>query len=189
MAWHGRRGCAPHNLAPPWYTQLPARLSQTLSECLCGPMEIARPEIDEQLVQTLEALAHRLDGCHPSEGEPLLEEFNHLAGTEEKLENFHRIYGVCEYDEHVRSLLAATAARPDPTLTRGQLISAFSRIADNPTDDVYVFYALAVIEKTFNDPTVSDVVFWPDQYADDLPPEPTVEEMADAVLKKAGVVG
>lgn len=160
-----------------------------LCEVSGDTMKIIRPEIDEQLVQTLEGLARKLDGCHPVEAEPLLKEFNRLAGTEEELESFHRIYGACEYDEHVRSLLAATAAEPDPTLTREDLIDAFSRITADPTDDVYVVYALAVVEKSFNDPRVSEAVFWPKQYSDDLSSEPTAEQMADAVLKKARIVG
>ncbi len=148
-------------------------------------MRITCPEIDERLVRRLEALARKLDGCDPIEAERFLEEFNRLAGTEERLENFHHIYGACEYDEHVRSLLAATAAKPDPSLTREDLIDALTQITNDPTDDIFVFYALSVIKQTFNDPQISDVVFWPDQYSDDLSSEPTIEEMADAVLKKA----
>ena len=144
------------------------------------------PLLDESLVQRLAALASEIDGCDESDANDLVQEFNSLAGTEIRYGEFQGIYGGEEHEDYVRRVLIRKFATAVSTLDRDQLTEMFRRISQNPTDEAYLEFAFATIEKTFGDAQVSDLVFWPGSYfADgDDSRELTPEQMADAVLTR-----
>ena len=145
------------------------------------------PATDAAKVARLTELAAELDGAPAVDGDdPLVVEFNRLAGTSLSFEDFQGIYGAEEHETFVRRLLARQAAEPRPALDRDGLVALFARIVSDPCDDAFLEHAFATIEATYGDGRVSDLVFWPGRYlADHDGHELTPEEMADAVLARS----
>lgn len=148
--------------------------------------KLTPPKLDESLVNRLAAIAAQLDGADKASSERLVREFNRLAGTQQVFADFQGICGTMEYDTHVRGLLTAQLTSPAPNLSRDEMVEIFRKVLADPTDERYLEFAFATIEKTFGDRHVSDLVFWPGEYFGDgdhsrnLSPE----EMADAVLDR-----
>lgn len=144
------------------------------------------PSLDESLVQRLTSLASKIDGCHESVANELVQEFNSLACTEVTYDEFQGIYGGEEHEDFVRRVLIRQLATAVPTLDRDQLTEMFTRVNEDTSDEVYLEFVFSTIEKTFGDSQVSDLVFWPEQYfADgDDSRELEPEQMADAVLER-----
>lgn len=147
---------------------------------------MSQPILDDKLVQRLTRIAAQLDGGRESEDASLLDEFNRLAGTKIPFSEFQGISGGEDHIHYVRRVLIKRATQASPDLNRDKLIELFARIVADPCDNAYLSYAFALIEKTFGDDQISDLVFWPGEYFGDGNDERelTPELMADTVLER-----
>ena len=145
-----------------------------------------QPKLDEDLVQRLAKLAARLDGGDEVADASLLDEFNQLARTDIPFSEFQGIYSAEEHCDYVRRVLTDCATEATPDMSREGLIEMFAKVLADPSDDAYLQYVFTTIRKTFGDPQVSDLVFWPGEYFGDgnNQRELTPELMADAVLER-----
>lgn len=143
------------------------------------------PDLDPEQVALLAALAERLDGVAEGESEEWVGEFNRLSGLELVWPDFQGVYGAEDHETFVRRNLLLAQARPQD-LDRADLVSLFSRILADVTDDAFVAWAVATIERSCGLDGVSDLIFWPDQWFGDghLQRELTPEELADAILAR-----
>jgi hypothetical protein len=142
--------------------------------------ELMPPALDESLVARLAGLASAIDGAPPGAWEDDLAEFNRLAGTDLKVEEFQGIYGGEEHADFVRRLLYAKQLRPDPAITVAELSEIVRRILS--VSDDHDFY-LQLFQVNCQHPSKSDLIYWPDQVPE-LPKdrEPTAEEIAKLAL-------
>ena len=144
------------------------------------------PDLDPEQVALLASLAERLDGVPKAASEEWVGEFNRLSDLELAWPDFQGVYGGEDHETFVRRNLLLAQARPQD-LDRTDLVSLFSRILADVTDDAFVAWAIATIERSYGLDGVSDLIFWPDQWFGDgdLQRERTPEELADAILARA----
>jgi hypothetical protein len=145
--------------------------------------ELTPPVLDELLVTRLAALASAIDGALPGMWEGDLAEFNRLAGTSIRFEEFQGIYGGEEHADYVRRVLYRQRLYPDPAITKAELAEIVTRILAGGDDrDFY----LGLFEVNCKHPSKSDLIYWPDQ-APELPQdrEPTAEEIAALAMGDA----
>lgn len=147
--------------------------------------ELHPPPIDETLVTALSNLAAEIDGARPGEWEEALEEFNRLAPTPLKFEDFQGIYGGEEHQEYVRRLLATSNLPAIADLSREDLIEAFQRILDPECPRHEQWFLIQTLSKNLDDPQISDLIYWPNEYFKKVVlAELSPEQMADAVLER-----
>jgi hypothetical protein len=147
---------------------------------------MTQPKLDEDLVQRLATIAASLDGGDEHADASLLHEFNQLAGTDIPFWEFQGIHGAEEHIDYVRRVLTDRATEASAGLDRQELAMMFAKVLSDPSDDSYLQYVFSTIKKTFGDPQISDLVFWPGEYFGDgnNQRELTPELMADSVLER-----
>jgi hypothetical protein len=149
--------------------------------------EFQTPPLDESLVARLADLAATIDGARPGEADDELAEFNALVGTTFEVDVFQGIYGGENHDVWVRRLLSTRLAPVVTDLTRDDLIAAFARIlARDRRSEEDRDYLCAVLQRSLDDPQITDLVDWPGEYFGDGDNSRSLspEEMADAALAK-----
>lgn len=144
------------------------------------------PTLDAERVAALAELASRLDGGSEHDDQPLVDQFNQLAGTDLDFASFQGVYGAEEHATFVERLLTAGATEADPTLDRAGLVDLIQAVLDDVTDDRRLTHAAVLIEKTYGEPSFTDAIFWPDVFFGhgDVQRVHTAEEIADAVLER-----
>jgi len=88
--------------------------------------ELMPPALHQAQVQRLARLAARLDGRGPR-WEKGLAEFNRLAGTDFRIEDFQGIHGAEGHEDWVRRVLCHQIIKPAPTITRAGLVEVARR--------------------------------------------------------------
>jgi hypothetical protein len=143
--------------------------------------ELTPTVLDEAKVARLAKLADRIDGAAPGQWEDELDEFNRLASTELKFEDFQGIYGAENHEDFVRRVLYQQAVASETGLSRADMVEIASRVirGEEPLD----FY-LELFLVNCKHPSRSDLFFWP-SLVPELPQDrpPTAEEIADLALR------
>jgi hypothetical protein len=144
--------------------------------------ELMPPTLDVALVTRLRDLVAGLDGAAPGQWEVDLAEFNRLAGTGIQFEEFQGIYGGENHEDYVRRVLYRQHLRPDPALTRAEMVEIVSRVM--ACADGYDFF-LELFCVNCKHPSGTDLIYWPNQVPE-LPQdrEPTAAEIAELALRE-----
>lgn len=160
--------------------------------------ELLPPVLDRAKVGQLAGLAARIDGAHPGLWEGDLEEFNRVAGTALRVEDFQGIYGAEEHETWVRRVLVGQAVRPVADVTRAELAEVVRRaMPEGGYPDFEAF--MAVFDANVPRPGASNLIFYPSDYDDETNTwgggramgeyDPTPEEIVEWALTWDGGEG
>lgn len=143
--------------------------------------ELMPPALDESMVARLAKLAEEIDCGHPEQTRSQLAEFNREAMTELEFIDFQGIYGGQAHDVWVRKVLAKPYERRVADVTRQELVELARRVMEGDGADHDVEFWLSMLEINIPNDRISDLIFWPDEYFDDvnysqeLSPEQVIE--------------
>ena len=90
--------------------------------------ELRPPVLDEAKVKRLSRLAATLDGARTDRSDELVARFNAEAGTSYGFQDFHGIYGVCDRETWVRSVLHSSAIKRIADITFDELVELTRRV-------------------------------------------------------------
>jgi hypothetical protein len=133
------------------------------------------PPLDEAKVARLAELAAALDGVLWGLGEDDLVEFNRLAGTSLRIEEFQGIYGGEDHEDWVRRVLYYQTIEPAAAVTREELIEVVRRaMPQNEYFEQHEAY-MAVFDANVPLEGASNLIFYPPDDVTDPTPEQIVE--------------
>lgn len=122
--------------------------------------ELMPPQLDENKIARLSALAARIDGANPGQWEEELAEFNQLAGTDIPFEHFQGIYGGENHETWVHRLLVRQSVRPVPGVTRAELLEVIRRALPTTGDPECEAY-MAIFDVNVPMQGASNLIFYP----------------------------
>ncbi|UVM48251.1 MULTISPECIES: hypothetical protein [unclassified Pseudomonas] len=143
--------------------------------------ELVPPALDESMVARLTKLAEEIDCGHPEQTLSQLAEFNREAMTELEFIDFQGVYGGQAHDTWVRKVLAKPYELRVADVTKQELVELARRVMEGDGADHEVEFWLSMLEINIPNDRISDLIFWPDEYFDDvnysqeLSPEQVVE--------------
>jgi hypothetical protein len=126
--------------------------------------ELMPPPLEEAQVARLAALAARLDGAGPGQGEEDLAEFNRLAGTAIPIEEFQGISWGEDDEDWVRRVLYSRSIKPVADVTRAELAEVVRRAM--PTNEYFPQHEgyMAVFDANVPLDGASNLIFYPPDY-------------------------
>ncbi|MBD9606480.1 hypothetical protein [Pseudomonas sp. PDM08] len=143
--------------------------------------DLMPPVLDESLVSRLTKLAEEIDCGQPEQTQSQLTEFNREAMTALEFIDFQGIYGGQTHDTWVRKVLAKPYERRVADVTKQELVELVRRVMEGDGADHEVEFWLSMLEINIPNERISDLIFWPDEYFDDvnysqeLSPEQVIE--------------
>lgn len=143
--------------------------------------DLMPPVLDESLVSRLTKLAEEIDCGQPEQAQSQLTEFNREAMTALEFIDFQGIYGGQTHDTWVRKVLAKPYERRVVGVTKQELVELVRRVMEGDGADHEVEFWLSMLEINIPNERISDLIFWPDEYFDDvnysqdLSPEQVIE--------------
>jgi hypothetical protein len=130
--------------------------------------ELMPPVLDESRVARLTKLAQEIDCGHPELTLSQLAQFNREAMTELEFIDFQGIYGGQDHDTWVRKILATPYEQRVADITRQELIELARRVMEGDGADHDVEFWLSMLEINIPNERISDLIFWPDEYFEDV---------------------
>ncbi len=148
--------------------------------------EIMPPELDQQLVCDLSAIADFLDGHPPTaQRNAALAQFNQLAGSSLDIDDFQDLHEAMSADEFVRIILYQMSVQYDPHLTVDEMAWIVQRILAG--DDDQDFY-IELFSDNCKHPSGTGLIFWPEQVADlSSGNEPTARQIAELAMREKNI--
>ncbi|MHC8322414.1 hypothetical protein ACYZT4_17245 [Pseudomonas sp. GB2N2] len=143
--------------------------------------ELMPPLLDEALVARLTIHSEQIDCGHPEQTREQLAAFNREAMTKLEFIDFQGIYGGQDHDTWVRKVLAKPYERRVADVTKQELVELARRVMEGDGADHEVEFWLTMLAINVPNERVSDLIFWPDEYFNDvsysqtLSPEQVVE--------------
>lgn len=138
--------------------------------------------LDAAKVERLTWLAENLDGeQRRAEIEEWLNEFNAMAASDLKWEDFQEIYGYQNHDEWVKGVLLRQRVVALPDISREELCEIVRRIQENPGGESATDFYLAMLQANVPYNGVSDLIFWPNIHFGD---EDVSRELTPAQIVK-----
>lgn len=139
------------------------------------------PVLDESTVARLTSLAEEIDCGRPEQTREQVAAFNQEARTELQFIDFQGIYGGQDHDTWVRKVLAAPYAQRVMDVTKCELIELARRVMECDGTEHDIDFWLSMLEINIPNERISDLIFWPDEYFNDvnysktLTPEQVIE--------------
>jgi hypothetical protein len=139
------------------------------------------PTLDGPTVARLTKFAEEIDCGHPEQTREQLAAFNQEAMTELEFIDFQGIYGGQTHDTWVRKILAKPYERRVADVTKQELVEMARRVMEDDGADHEVEFWLSMLAINIPNERVSDLIFWPDEYFNDvsysqeLSPEQVIE--------------
>ena len=139
------------------------------------------PVLDESTVARLTSLAEEIDCGRPEQTREQVAAFNQEARTELQFIDFQGIYGGQDHDTWVRKVLAAPYAQRVMDVTKCELIELARRVMECDGTEYDIDFWLSMLEINIPNERISDLIFWPDEYFNDvnysktLTPEQVIE--------------
>ncbi|MGF1767941.1 hypothetical protein L4D06_11250 [Enterovibrio makurazakiensis] len=139
--------------------------------------ELQPPQMDLVLFERLVALASDIDGGSEEECQSKVHEFNLLSETNHEYVDFQGIYGGAGHEDYVCRLLRLKSISPQFNVTECELIE-ITRLAVLG-DEAY----LDILEKNVTYPSVSDLIYYPENVSGLNSDDPTIEEIVTFLLE------
>jgi hypothetical protein len=139
------------------------------------------PVLDESTVARLTSLAEEIDCGRPEQTREQVAAFNQEARTELQFIDFQGIYGGQDHDTWVRKVLVAPYAQRVMDVTKCELIELARRVMECDGTEHDIDFWLSMLEINIPNERISDLIFWPDEYFNDvnysktLTPEQVIE--------------
>ncbi|WP_277760927.1 hypothetical protein [Pseudomonas sp. A34-9] len=143
--------------------------------------DLMPPLLDESLVARLTKLSEQIDCGDPEQTRSQVAAFNREAMTALEFIDFQGIYGGQSHDTWVRKVLATPYERRLTDVTKQELVELARRVMEGVGADHEVEFWLSMLAINIPNERVSDLIFWPDEYFNDvnysqrLSPEQVIE--------------